>query len=201
MPPEEFVQPAISIPGLASQGIIVELSHKFVALYPHLYAFVKATISFFVVISIPLSVFFLIVIIYCVERLKEIRKKEKQKFDVKVEVAFEETDVKGNRDMAVRWVKVNSLLNSANQNDWKQAILESDNMLQDLLVSLGYRGEGVGEMLKRVEPGEFKAIDDAWEAHKTRNAIAHDGAFTLTHHEAVSVIHKFRRVFEEFYYI
>ncbi|MFA6432737.1 MAG: hypothetical protein WCV82_02905 [Candidatus Paceibacterota bacterium] len=169
---------------------------------PTLERFGKGTLSFFVVLSIPFSLFCLIGIVYCIEGLKRIRAREVEKFDLKVEPAFEKVPGEGNRDLSVRWDKAANLLNSQNENDWKQAILEADTMLEDVLRGLGYQGDGVGEMLKRVQPGEFKNIDDAWEAHKVRNRIAHDGSsFPMSHHEANEAIQRYKRVFEEFYYI
>jgi len=156
-----------------------------------------------VVISIPVSIFFVIGIVYSVEMLKVVRRKEAEKHDLKVEPAFEDEPAgQGNHDLSSRWKKVADLLDSQSQNDWKQAILEADTMLDDVLNGLGYQGESIGEKLKRVAPGDFKNLDDAWEAHKIRNQIAHDGsAFQLTHHEANQTIGRYRRVFEEFYYI
>lgn len=163
---------------------------------------VKGIMSFLVVISIPLSVFFVIGIIYAIEGSKHIRKKEIEKYDLKVEPAFEDVPQTGSRDLSERWSKVTGMLASENQNDWKQAILQADTMLLDILTGLGYQGDGVGEKLKRVQAGEIKSIDDAWEAHKLRNEIAHEGTdFQLTHHDANQAIQRFRRVFEEFYYV
>jgi hypothetical protein len=88
-----------------------------------------------------------------------------------------------------------------NPNDWKQAILEADTMLLDVLAGLGYQGEGIGEKLRRVQPGEMKSLNEAGEAHGMRNKIAHGPDFQLDHHTAVQTMHKFRKVFEEFYYI
>ena len=155
-----------------------------------------------IVISIPVSLFFLIGIVYCVERLKVIREKEAEKHDLRVEPAYEDVPGQGSNDFGARWKKVADLLGSANPNDWKQAILEADIMLDLILTSLGYQGESIGEKLKRVQTGDFKHLDDAWEAHKVRNQIAHDGsAFQLAHHDANQTIQRYRNVFEEFYFI
>jgi len=159
-------------------------------------------LNWVVVVSIPISIFFIFGIIYSVERLKVLREKEAEKYDIKVEPAYEDVPGQGGRDLSLRWKKVTDLVNSPNQNDWKQAILEADAMLDDILSGLGYQGESIGEKLKRVQTGDFKNLDDAWEAHKIRNQIAHEGsAFQLTHHEANQTIGRYRRVFEEFYYI
>lgn len=168
---------------------------------PVLWEWFREFVTILVVISIPVSLFFLIGIVYCVEQLKKIKKLEAVKYDAKVEPAFEEVKGHGSKDLSIRWQKIQSHLNSPNQNDWKQAILEADTMLLDILTGLGYQGDGVGEKLKRVQPGEFKNLDNAWEAHKLRNAIAHGAGYQLDHHAAVQAIHKYRSVFEEFYYI
>ena len=67
---------------------------------------------------------------------------------------------------------------------------------------MGYRGESIGEQLKGVEKSDFTTIDDAWEAHKVRNLIAHEGAnFLLSDREAKRVIGLYKNVFQEFHFI
>jgi len=162
----------------------------------------KNILSFLVVISIPLSLFFLIGIIYCVEKLKRIRAKEALVFDAKVEPAIEAVAGSGNEDLSRRWDHVKTLVSSANVSDWRQAVLEADIVLEDILTSLGYQGDGIGEKLKRVNPGDMKSLNEAWEAHKVRNQIAHEGSqFPLTQHEANRVVNLYKQVMEEFYFI
>lgn len=161
----------------------------------------SSALYFLIGLSVPLSVFFLIGIVYCVEGLKILRRREADKHDIKLEPALAPAPA-GGPDLSVRWAKVGSLVNSGNQSDWRQAILEADAMLDAILSGLGYRGESVGDKLKRVGPGEMKAVDDAWEAHKIRNRVAHEGtAFALSHHDAVAAVGRYRKVFEEFYYL
>ena len=98
-----------------------------------------------------------------------------------------------------KWERVLSHLNTQNPNDWKFAILEADIMLADLLDVLQYKGATIAEKLKLVEPSDFKTLELAWEAHKIRNTIAHEGAdFVLSEREARRVIALYREVFEEF---
>jgi hypothetical protein len=101
-----------------------------------------------------------------------------------------------------RWERVISHINSENQNDWKFAIIEADIILNDLLDSMLYRGETIADKLKKVEPSDFQTIEAAWEAHKVRNMIAHEGTdFFITEREAKRVINLYRSVFEEFHFI
>lgn len=196
------MQPIVSAPSFDLGPIFHQTAEWAVDLYPHLIVWAKGFLSLAIVLSFPISLFLLIATIYCVEQLKKIKKKDAIKYDLKVEPAFEDVPAQGNADLAARWQKVTGHLNSENQNDWKQAILEADVMLDEVLNSLGYQGESIGEKLKRVQTGEFKAVQEAWDAHKVRNQIAHEGStFQLTHHEANQTIQKYRKVFEEFYYI
>jgi len=53
--------------------------------------------------------------------------------------------------------------------------------------------------LKSVSASQMTTLNDAWEAHKIRNRIAHDGAdFVLTKRVAQETITQYRRVFDEF---
>ena len=168
---------------------------------PQTGAFFQGLLNFFIGLSIPVSLFFLIGIIYTVEQLKHIRKKEEERYDAKVEPAYE-ANAKGSAILADRWEKVQANISSENPSDWRQAILDADIMLEDVLTTLGYQGEGIGEKLKRVEKGDMKTLNNAWEAHKVRNQIAHEGTgFPLSKFEAQRVIHMYREVFEEFFYI
>jgi hypothetical protein len=98
-----------------------------------------------------------------------------------------------------KWKLVLEHIDSDDANKWKLAILESDIILSELLDNLHLSGEGVGEKLKSVETSDFNHIEEAWEAHKIRNAIAHQGSdFLLTQKEAKRVIKLYESVFEEF---
>lgn len=93
-------------------------------------------------------------------------------------------------------------VSSDNSSDWRLSILEADIMLGELLTKNGYNAETIADQLKMVERSDFTTLDDAWEAHKIRNRIAHDGAeFPLSSREAKRVIGLFERVFKEFYFI
>ena len=97
------------------------------------------------------------------------------------------------------WERILSHIESMNENDWRLAILEADIMLSGLLDNLGLPGDTIGDKLKAVEKSDFLSVDRAWEAHKIRNLIAHEGiSFSLNQREARRVIELYRIVFEEF---
>ena len=195
---DEIVRYTPPLPDVTSW--LVAAGQAIVNSYPSFVVTLKSLYGFFIGLSFPLSVFFLIGIVYCVEGLKRIRNKEEQVYDLKVEPVFETVET-GDTVMAHRWENAMKHINSENPNDWKQAIIEADIILDDLLTKLGYQGDSIGDKLQRVVTGDMKSLNEAWEAHKVRNQIAHEPDFTLNHHEAQNVIGMYRKVFEEFYYV
>jgi hypothetical protein len=114
----------------------------------------------------------------------------------------EDESKKGNAEMAKKWDMVLKHVESPNENDWRQAVIEADIILGDLLTNLGYKGQGIGEQLKRANKADFKTLDDAWDAHKVRNDLAHSGSeIPFSQFEARRVIQLYRKVFLEFFYI
>ena len=82
---------------------------------------------------------------------------------------------------------------------WRLAILEADIMLNELLDLQAYKGETMADKMKQVDRANFNTIDLAWEAHKVRNRIAHEGAeHEINAREARRVIDLYERVFKEF---
>ncbi len=88
---------------------------------------------------------------------------------------------------------------SDNPNDWRIAIVEADILLEEILEKRGFVGATIGEKLRGASIESFRTLNDAWEAHKVRNKIAHEGAgFELTDRIAKQTIAQYERVFEEF---
>jgi len=151
----------------------------------------------YVVFALFLSIaLFILVIVYAI-REKAIKLKIMSKvlpLDGEIKTKFESVKVEN-----LKWKLVEEHIGSDDANKWKLAILEADIILSELLDSLNLLGDGVGEKLKSVEESDFDHIDEAWEAHKIRNAIAHQGSdFLLTQREAKRVIRLYKSVFEEF---
>ncbi len=101
-----------------------------------------------------------------------------------------------------RWQSVQTHLSSENPNDWKLAIIEADVLLDRMLDKAGYTGVSVGDKLKSAANRSFATLDDAWDAHRVRNQIAHGGSdFVLTQRIAKETLIKYERVFREFSFI
>ena len=98
-----------------------------------------------------------------------------------------------------RLVDMQQHVQSDNPNDWKLAIIEADIILDQTLKDRGYPGNSLGERLRGITPSQLSSIDEAWDAHRVRNKIAHEGAdFVITKRIAEETIARYMRVFREF---
>ena len=98
-----------------------------------------------------------------------------------------------------QWSEIESHLASGNPNDWKLAIIEANIILGEILKKAGYAGQTIGDQLKSASASNFATLQDAWDAHRIRNRIAHEGAdFVLTQVAAKEAMVKYQRVFREF---
>lgn len=143
-------------------------------------------------LSIIVSIALLAVFINATIRFHQTRREEEAKYATLHPEHAEEV-----RDHS-RWAHVRQLVESPHESDWRQAIIEADIMLDDLLSQLGYPGNTVGEKLKAVDPSRFQTLQYAWDAHKVRNEIAHSGsAYQLDEHQAHRTIAMYEVVMRE----
>jgi len=160
--------------------------------YDSFTAFVAHLWLWIIVIGYALSVIGLFVIIYATVRLFELRKREEEYYSTVL------ISPEAREGMHPRWEHIQSLVEGNSPSQWREAIIEADIMLDDVLGQRGYVGDGLGEKLKSADPDEFKTLQNAWEAHKVRNQIAHQGStFDLSETLAQRTIAHYEAVFRE----
>ena len=145
------------------------------------------------VLAYAISLGFLALLIYSTMRLYQVQDVDALRYATITDAAKAEDATEH-----LRWNHVRELIESPNESDWRQAIIESDIILDDMLTRLGYVGDTIGDKLKTADAAHFHTLNDAWEAHKVRNDIAHQGsAFVLTDHIAYRTILQYENVFKE----
>ena len=97
------------------------------------------------IIATFLTLFLATGIIYCVVRIFQIRKEERAELGIIFKPVTSEE--KQNTD----WERILEHSKSDNPNDWKQAIIDADVLLEKMVDVMGYRGENLGEKLKQIE--------------------------------------------------
>jgi len=132
------------------------------------------------------------VITFVVIELYKLRDREKAMYGPLPEISDDDSAEHA------RWRHIESLMANPNPNDWRQAIIEADIYLGDILSREGYPGDTIGEKLKAIESSDLDTLNDAWEGHKVRNEIAHQGsAFQLSESLARRTIQRYENVFRE----
>ena len=178
----------------------------------------SAFLLFIKPISLILSLLFITGIIYCNIRIRIILHEAEEKAhgghhgaSHHADAVHEEVHGEAHADSAEpvadltqnkRWEKITEHINSMNPSDWRLAILECDIILEEMLTKMSYHGETVADKLKAVEKSDFLTVDKAWEAHRVRNAIAHEGSnFQINDREAKRIVALYEDVFKEFHYV
>jgi len=152
----------------------------------------RGVVGVLLVLAVIFTVLLLGGIVYATIRTNQIRVREAARIR---EAMQKKLEPKRNE----RWDKVVEHVKSDNPNDWRVAILEADILLDELVTKMGLMGNTLGERLKQAARGDFRSLDAAWEAHRTRNEIAHAGSdYVLTKRETERVIGLYEEVFREF---
>jgi len=93
--------------------------------------------------------------------------------------------------MQIRWEEAKKRLEGTNPNDWKASVLDTASMLFDILDTIGYEGENLGEKLDGMLPAQLDNIDGLKEANKIKNQIVADPKFQMTKEEARQTVEVF----------
>lgn len=96
-----------------------------------------------------------------------------------------------------KWEEICRHIDSSKESDWKLAIIEADNLVDNLLKSAGYQGETMGDRLTNIERGQLPGLEGLWEAHKVRNKLVHDMNYFLRYAEAKRAIQNYENVLRE----
>ncbi len=165
---------------------------------PGVYAALVHDWEVWTALSLFISLLLMALLVYCVIRILQIRQHENEKWEIAQQVPETQTVSKS----LMRWQRIVDEVGSESEQNWRLAILEADIMLGDLLDSLGYKGDTMADKMRGISTEHFNTIDMAWEAHRARNKIAHEGLKEpLSSRDALRIIGLYERVFREFKFL
>lgn len=160
--------------------------------------------SVFLLTDIPFKIYFLVagfvfLVVLAILFYKLI--KLKRKIKVSSVVRFKEEE-KLSKDRVKKWGEIKNKINSDSIEDWKEAIIMADSILDDIFSRMGYKMDGLGEKLKNIEPSDFESLQDVWEGYKVRSRIAREGArFEISQQEAKDALTKYEKGLKELKYL
>ena len=147
---------------------------------------------FLKVFSAFLTLFFVIAIILILARTQYLKLMFAQ--DWKEFLTYR---VYGNRKMTDAWAKVIKRLKGAQESEYKLAILEADEMLDDVLKKMGFAGETPRERLEKVTPEIISSLEQLKEARKVRDNILYDPDFRLTQEQSQKALESYEQAFRD----
>lgn len=157
-------------------------------LFPQLFSNVQQVESIFLrvlavleIVGYALILIFIGGTIYCAISLGDIKRRASEAFTNHFIKRQSRSATNPNMD---RWKQVISAVSSSDEQLWRSAIIDADVMLEEVVDSMGVPGETFGEKLKNLG-NQVPWIDAAWEVHKLRNILAHEGGrYPLSQREA-----------------
>ena len=103
----------------------------------------------------------------------------------------------GARKIEKEWKKIMFHLTKKLDSEYKLAIIEADNLLEDILKNLGYQGKSLGERLDQLNEITLPNLAKVREAHQVRNNIIHDPNYVLSLEETKKVLAIFEKAFQD----
>jgi len=97
-----------------------------------------------------------------------------------------------------KWDKVREKIKKDDESLYKVAIIEADNIIDDLIKRMKYKGENMGERLAGITPGQIDNIKELQKAHEIRNRIIHEENFKLTREQVEEVMGYYENFLRDF---
>lgn len=117
--------------------------------------------------------------------------------DVKTALYGTERPLVTKAAMQKRWDTIMARLRTHNPSQYKVAILEADQMADELLEGIGYIGANMGERLESVHLGQLESFESLKLAHEIRNRIVNEKDFQISQAEARRNLDNYRTFFVE----
>src|SRR3989344_1284996 len=85
----------------------------------------------------------------------------------------------GFRGINKRWKKILKRVDVGTESEYKLAIIEADDLLQETLEQKGYTGETFEQMLNSAQKNVRPGVEDILSAHEIRNSIVYHPDYKL----------------------
>ncbi len=95
------------------------------------------------------------------------------------------------------WKQIQKRLKIKKESQLKLAILEADQILNEILRMSGYQGKNLDERLSQIMPAQLCNIEEVKQAHKLKNRIISEPDFSIAPNEAEMIIEIYKKAFQE----
>ena len=91
------------------------------------------------------------------------------------------------------WQRISKKLKNGDESEYKLAIIEADEMLNDILEKVGYSGETLKEKIDKVSLVVISNKEEILEVHKVRNSIVYNPNYKVELEEAKKLLEIYRK--------
>lgn len=95
------------------------------------------------------------------------------------------------------WRRILKRMRSDSPESWKRAILDADDILDEILKMSGYVGNTPDERFQQLPPEALANHDRIIAAHKIRDQIQRNPEYTLDRSEAIAVLREYEKAFKQ----
>jgi len=101
------------------------------------------------------------------------------------------------RQLNKSWQKILLRLNKNDEANLRLALIEADNLFDDLLKQMRLPGESMADRLKYIDSSQISNIDEICQAHKLRNTIVHNHEYPITRNEIEFGVKAYEKALKE----
>lgn len=103
----------------------------------------------------------------------------------------------GTKRMTKAWRKILARLEKADESEYKLAVIEADEILDNVLKRLGYGGNNLKERLDNVTEILMPSLEKVKQVHSVRDSIVYDPDYRLTLDQARKLIEVYEQALKE----
>lgn len=97
------------------------------------------------------------------------------------------------RALTKKWVQIEKRLKKARESELKLAVIEADDLLNEVLERMGYREKTLDEKLKLLDKNLLSNLNQIQQVHQIRTHIAHDPTYQLTLESAKKILEVYKK--------
>lgn len=105
----------------------------------------------------------------------------------------------GLRQFERRWKGIAKKIESGSEKDYKFAILEADDFLQQVLENADYQGQNMEELIEDAGKKNLPNYKEILEAHNVRNSIVHNVNYALDLNTARRILSDYEKTIKGLY--
>lgn len=109
--------------------------------------------------------------------------------------------VSSKNKMLKRWESVLERMRSGNISQYKVAIIEADNIANEILALVGYKGNNLAEKLVTANPDQLPNIEELKKSHEIRNLIVHEKDYPVDEESAKEAVKAYEKLLHDLEFV